>query len=82
MTPAALSTIVSVVNSKLSSARPTSLCTAYGVSHNGLLEFHLLNDKTGDAIVISEETDHMTADILAEDMTNAIDQLSTTQTEQ
>ena len=69
--------IVAVINNRLACHRPVSLCTAFGVCESGKLEFHLLNEDTGAAIVISELDDSAKADSLADDMKAAINQCST-----
>ena len=74
----ALSNIVGAVSAQVASHRPKSLCTAFGVNKSGILEFHLLNEDTGEAIVISELEFPTRADALVDDMKTAIYQHSTT----
>lgn len=69
MNPATLTTIANIAAIQLAEIKPIGLCLVFGLNNTGKLQLTLgsINDDAVD-INIDEDTDHMTADIIAEDM--------------
>ena len=68
-----LATLAGEVAQKIAGVEPTGLCLTFGVNEYGMLQLSLVGtDDLGVDIAILETTDAITADILVEEMENAI----------